>query len=231
MAYFTAILFLALGSSWCFNVGDGCAESDVFLRFRGQILSNNSYILYSSIGTHERNHLYCHTGRKICCNDQESDWLFPNGERVLGAFEYDDLRVGVFARSSGFRLVGLYRHFYPPQRGRFTCVLPDASGNNCTLYANIVDRIPSIAAQPMSQTVTDGRNVTFSVEVSNDNFASYHWQKDNMDIEDIPGLYEGTTSAMLTIFNVHEQDEGDYRCIIDNIIMSEAAELSVGGLI
>jgi hypothetical protein len=52
-----------------------------------------------------------------------------------------------------------------------------------------------------------------------------------IDLDDIPGLYEGTTSIMLTIFNVHEQNEGDYHCNIDNIIMSEAAELSVGKLI
>jgi hypothetical protein len=34
--------------------------------------------------------------------------------------------------------------------GLCSYVLPDANGNNCTLYANIVDQIPSIAAQPMS---------------------------------------------------------------------------------
>ena len=139
--------------------------------------------------------------------------------------------MGVFARSSGFRLVGLYRHFHPQQRGRFSCVLPDTNGNNCTLFANIVDSIPSIVAQPVSQTVTAGQNVTFSVETSNDNFATYRWQKDNMDVEDNPGMYEGTTSSVLTIFNVQEQEEGYYHCIIDNIIMSQAAELSVGELI
>ena len=50
-----------------------------------------------------------------------------------------------------------------------------------------------------------------------------------MDIEDNPGVYEGSTSNVLTIFNVHEQEEGYYHCIIDNImVMSQAAELSVG---
>ena len=231
MTFFAAMLFLVLISFCCFNFGDCCTASDVFLRFRGQILQNNSYILYSSVGTYEYDRLFCYTNKKICCNHQESDWFFPNGERVLGAYEYDDIRVGVFARSSGFRLVGLYRHFNPQQRGRFSCVLPDIGGNNCTLFANIVDSIPSIVAQPVSQTVTAGQNVTFSIEVSNDNFATYRWQKDNMDIEDNPGVYEGTTSSMLTIFNVQEQEEGYYHCIIDNIIMSQAAELSVGELI
>lgn len=232
MAYFATIFFLALVSSWCFNFGDGCRESDIFLRFRGQILPNNSYILYSSIRTEERDRLYCFTSKNTCCNDHDgSDWYLPSGDRVLGGYEYSDIRVGVFARSSGFRSLGLYRHNYPQQRGRFTCVLPDTNGNNCTLFANIVDSIPSIAAQPISQTVTAGQNVTFSVEVSNDNFATYCWQKDNMDIEDNPGVYEGTTSSMLTIFNVHEQEEGYYHCIIDNIITSQAVELSVGELI
>ena len=33
----------------------------------------------------------------------QSNWYLPSGERVLGGYEYDDIRVGVFARSSGFR--------------------------------------------------------------------------------------------------------------------------------
>ena len=52
--FITATLFLVLVSSWSFSLGDDCTASDVFLRFRGHILPNNSYILYSSIGIQER---------------------------------------------------------------------------------------------------------------------------------------------------------------------------------
>ena len=226
MTYFAALL-LALVSSWCFNVGKGCSESEVFLRFRELIYPNNSHFLYNLIGTRERDRLYCCTNKRICCSEYESNWYFPSGERVLGGYEYDNIRVGVFARSSGYRSLALYRHFSPQQRGRFSCTLPDASGNNCTLFANIVNEIPNIDAQPISQTVTIGQNATFSVEVSNNNFAAYRWQKDKMDLWDNSERYEGTTTTKLTIFNAHEQDEGDYRCIIDNILMSDTAELSV----
>ena len=136
----------------------------------------------------------------------------------------------MFARSRGYRSLALYRHNSPQQRGRFWCVVPDAFGNNCTLFANIVDENPIIASQPLSQTVAAGQNATFLTELSNGYFATYHWQKDNVDIGDSPGRYEGITTAVITIFNAQEQDEGDYRCIIDNFLTSDAAGLSVGEL-
>ena len=40
-----------------------------------------------------------------------------------------------------------------------------------------------------------------------------------------------TTTTVLTIFNTNEENEGDYRCIeSDDILISEATELSVGEL-
>ena len=47
---------------------------------------------------------------------------------------------------------------------------------------------------------------------------------------DKPGNYHGAASSSLTLFNVHEWDEGDYWCVIDNYLVSNAAELSVGKL-
>ena len=136
----------------------------------------------------------------------------------------------MFARSSGFRSLGLYRHFSPYQRGRFWCILPDLNGNNYILFTNIVDEIPVIYAQPLSQTVVKGENVTFSVGVSNANFAIYKWKKDDMDLVDSPGKYEGTITSVLTIINAQEENEGNYRCVIDNFLMSDTVELSVGKL-
>ena len=221
---------LAIVSSWCLMAGKACSEGDVFFRFREQIFPNNSYFLYYSIASDGRDRLYCYTNKKICCNDSQSNWYLPSGERVLGGYEYDDIRVGVFARSSGFRSQGLYRHYSPQQRGRFSCVIPDAYGDNCTLFANIVDQIPAITAQPISQTVRAGQNITFSIEVSNGNFASYRWQHDNVDLMDDSVQYEGAATTVLTIFNTNDENEGSYRCIVDDILVSEAAELSVGEL-
>ena len=44
---------------------------------------------------------------------------------------------------------------------------------------------------------------------------------------DEPQRYNGSSSSVLTLFNVQELDEGDYRCVIDNYLISQAAELSV----
>ena len=223
-------ILLLLTLSWCSNVNGESSESGVFLRFKGQIVPNNSYILYNRIRDQSQYRLYCYTDNIDCCNEHNSDWYLPNGERILGGFEYEDITVGVFAKSTGFRLVGLYRHHNPHQRGRFWCVLPDSNGNNRTLFANIVDEIPVIDIQPLSQTVVKGETVTFSIRVSNSNFAFYKWQKDDMDLKDSPGRYEGTITTALTIINAQEEKEGNYHCVIDNFLVSDASELSVGKL-
>ena len=48
--------------------------------------------------------------------------------------------------------------------------------------------------------------------MSNAYFATYCWQKDEVVIVDSPGIYEGTTTTVLTVFNAQEKDEGDYPC-------------------
>ena len=102
--------------------------------------------------------------------------ILPNGDRILGGYEYDDITNGVFAKALSSGEVGLYRLYSPQHRGRFKCVIADARGNNCTLYANILNHIPTIAAQPESEIVAIGSNVTFSFQLSISNLVTYHWQ-------------------------------------------------------
>ena len=227
-------LLLLLLLSWHQTVNGDCSRADVFLQLGNQIVANNSYILYYSIGTTLQDRLYCYTDNTDCCRDNyNSDWYFPNGERILGGYEYANniIRDGVFARSRGFSNVGLYRHQSPQQRGRFKCVLPDSSGNNCTLYANIVNQIPVINAQPVSQKAVKGDNVTFSVELSVTGFATYRWQKDNKYIKDEHERYQGTTTSVLAIINAQEEDEGNYHCVIDSLLVSDTVELLIGKFI
>ena len=224
----SSLLLLVL--SWCLTVNGDCSGTNIFLRLRNQIVPNNSYISYYSIGTASPDRLYCHTDNINCCRDHTSDWYLPNGERILGGYEYANVRDGVFARSRGFSMLGLYRHHSPQQRGRFKCVLPDSSGNNCTLYANIVEQIPVINAQPVSQKAVKGNNVTFSVELSVTSFATYRWQKNNMYLVNEFEKFQGTTTSMLMINNAQEEDEGNYRCVINSFLVSNTAELLVGRL-
>ena len=128
-------------------------KTGVFLRFKNQVISNNSYISYYRIKNTPPDRLYCHTDNTDCCTDinDNSNWFLPNGSRILGGFEYENVWDGVFARSRGLGMVGLYRLYSPRQSGKFKCVIPDSSGNDRTLYVNIVHEIPTLTMQPELQ--------------------------------------------------------------------------------
>ena len=65
--------------------------------------------------------------------------------------------------------------------------------------------------------------MTFTVE-ANGTFLSYQWQKSGSDLT-------GATSSTLNITDVSEEDEGLYRCVIQNIVNetvnSSEAELTL----
>ena len=216
--------------NWCLTVDGDISETGVFLRFKNQVVPNNSYISYYHIKILLQDRLYCHTDNIDCCNNDDSDWFLPNGTRILGGYQYENVWEGVFARSRGFGMLALYRLYGPQQTGRFKCVLLDSSGSNRTLYANIVHEIPALIMQPESQKVVKGENVTFSVDISTTNIAIYHWQKDNKFIADRSGRYQGITSPVLIITNAQEEDKGQYRCVVDEFLVSNNAELIIGRL-
>ena len=44
---------------------------------------------------------------------------------------------------------------------------------------------------------------------------------------DKPGIYHGAASSIFILVSAQEEDEGDYRCVIDNYLVTQAAELSI----
>ena len=227
MITFGQTLFLL---SWITIVNCGCIKSDVSMYHQNELIPNNSYVLFSSV-QRVNMAIYCNTSNPNCCS-AAGDWYLPNGERILGGYEYSNI-TNRFLRSSNQQLhnIGLYRHrsSNPPERGRLWCVVPDTNGTNCTQYVNIVSGIPAVVDQSVSQVANTGDNVTYSVNVLNNDFATYQWQKVTEGINDDDlGKYHGTRSPMLTIINVQEEDEGFYRCVIDDYLVSYPAELSVG---
>ena len=220
---------LLLLLNWITIASGDCIESDVSMHLRNKIIPNNSYALFSSIQRYEAARLYCNSSNPDCCDT--ANWYLPNGERVLGGYEYSNT-TNKFLRSTNRtnRNIALYHFSNPPERGRFWCELLDTNSTNCTLYVNIVNDIPAIISQPISQAAVTEENVTFSVNVSNRDFAAYQWQKNSINILEKPGKYHGTLSSVLTIFNAQEEYEGEYRCVIDNYLVSQTAELSVGRL-
>ena len=216
--------------SWCLTVDGKVAGTGVFLRFKNQIIPNNSYISYYRIKNTLPDRLYCHTDSTDCCTDinDTSNWFLPNGDLILGGYDYENVRDGVFARSRGFGVVALYRLYSPQQSGKFKCVIPDSSGKNRTLYVSIFYEIPTLTMQPVSQKVMKGDNITFSVNVSTN---TYLWQKDYMFITDESGRYQGITSPMLIITNAQEEDGGKYRCVIGEFLVLDTAKLIIGELV
>ena len=60
--------------------------------------------------------------------------------------------------------------------------------------------------------------------------STYQWQRNGANISD-DGRYSGATTAMLTVMNVTEVDEGNYSCVVTTSFglefTSQQAELLV----
>ncbi|MCP4899472.1 MAG: DUF1566 domain-containing protein, partial [bacterium] len=85
------------------------------------------------------------------------------------------------------------------------------------------DAPPIITEHPLSQIITLGDPVTFTVAASGTEPFDYQWQKGDSDLG-------GETATSLTIAAVAESDAGDYRCVVSNAYgsaTSDAATLSV----
>jgi glucose/arabinose dehydrogenase len=82
---------------------------------------------------------------------------------------------------------------------------------------------PAIVTQPVSQTVTAGQPVTFSVTATGTAPLSYQWQRNNANIT-------GATSASYSIANTQASHAGTYRVIVSNAagsVTSSNATLTV----
>lgn len=79
---------------------------------------------------------------------------------------------------------------------------------------------PSITTQPVSQTVSAGANVSFSVSAEGTAPLSYQWQKNNSPIP-------GATSATLNLTNVQGTDSGSYRVTVSNAAGSATSTTAI----
>ncbi|MFL6333458.1 MAG: immunoglobulin domain-containing protein [Pyrinomonadaceae bacterium] len=82
---------------------------------------------------------------------------------------------------------------------------------------------PSITTQPVSQTVSAGANVSFTVAAEGTAPLSYQWQKNGSPIN-------GATASTLNLTNVQGTDSGSYRAVVSNaagVATSTTAVLNV----
>jgi hypothetical protein len=73
--------------------------------------------------------------------------------------------------------------------------------------------LPAIYVQPVSQTTTEGRSVTFGVSAAGASPLSYQWRK---DADSLPGQ----TNDTLTLASVTAADVGDYSVVVTNLLGS-----------
>lgn len=93
---------------------------------------------------------------------------------------------------------------------------PSATSAEVTL--SLISK-PVITQNPVSQTVTEGTNIDFTVAATGDNL-KYQWQKDNQDLP-------GKTTADLHLDNVSLSDAGSYKCIVSNDCHAEVSSVAV----
>ncbi len=115
----------------------------------------------------------------------------------------------------------------PTDAGSFSVTVTNAAGSVTSTTATLmVNTSPIITTQPVSQTVTAGFPVTFSVAAAGSPSPTYQWQKGGADIG-------GATSASYTISTVQTTDADSYTVTVTNIIgsvTSAAAILTVNNL-
>ena len=121
------------------------ATVGVSLSLKGADIANDGYVDVDDIGTgNDSNALLCHTDKTDCCKSPYmimGNWYFPNGTVVEGLSAI--IKSGrntnnSLARNRGSNsVVHLYSYGSPTDRGHFYCVVPNAAGDNQTIYVNL----------------------------------------------------------------------------------------------
>ena len=108
--------------------------------------------------------------------------------------------------------------------GSYTVVVTNYLGAATSVVASLTVAVPAaITTQPMSQTVTQGQNASFSVAASGTAPLSYQWSLNSMALA-------GSTNATLALMNVQSTDAGSYTVTVWNpwnSVTSAVAALTV----
>ena len=100
------------------------------------------------------------------------------------------------------------------QGGSYSCLVSNVAGTTTSsaalLTVNPLPVAPTISTQPVSQTVTAGNNVSFSVAASGTAPLSFQWRRNGANLA-------GATSATLALTNVTTNQAGSYSCFVSNI--------------
>ena len=105
--------------------------------------------------------------------------------------------------------------------GDYTVIVSNAAGSVTSAVAVLAVNIaPVINAQPQSQTVAAGADVTFSVEAGGTGPLSYQWQFNGASIPD-------ATGPTLALPAVQSANAGDYTVVVSNTVGSLTSAVAV----
>ena len=108
--------------------------------------------------------------------------------------------------------------------GSYTVTVTNSEGSITSNSATLtVNTLPTITTQPVSQTITAGSSVTFTVAADGIPAPTYQWKKGGINIS-------GETSASYTIASAQATDAGSYTVTVTNIagsVTSNSATLTV----
>jgi len=122
-------------------------------------------------------------------------------------------------------------NFARANAGTYSVVVSNVAGQATSSGARltVVDSIPVIATQPVSQTALPEQTVTLSVTAVGNQPLSYLWLRDGAFLTD-GGNLSGTATSALTISNLSTEDAGAYAVIVVNdqgFVLSSDAVLTV----
>jgi hypothetical protein len=114
--------------------------------------------------------------------------------------------------------------------GNYVLVVSNAAGVVISAVATLIlISPPSIAAQPISQSVVTGTNTSFSVNVSGTLPLSYQWSANGTNVAD-GGQFSGSATPTLSILGVQPTNAGGYSVVVTNVagsVTSVVAALTV----
>ena len=117
-----SLLLLSLGEIVAVN-----SQSYPRFEFRGNVLTNNSYILRGDIGQNDS--LHCVTANSDCCNNGQGNWYDVTGGEVQQGPDGDsNLYV---TRGDGVVYLNRRRG---GQSGMWKCDIPDSNGVQQSIY-------------------------------------------------------------------------------------------------
>jgi endonuclease/exonuclease/phosphatase family metal-dependent hydrolase len=181
-------------ASGTFRVGIANAGSSPSAVFNADLQTNTDYTIVA---------------RLAVSNVVSTLWLNPTAETNAGVTA-TDAASALTITSYGFREDSAIGNLFVDDL-RVGTTFPDVVTN-----APPLER-PTIVSQPQNLTVTNGANVTFSVNATGTPPLAYQWQLNNTNLP-------GATSSNLTLTAVTFAQAGFYTVVITNVLGSAGSE-------